>query len=253
MMTVKEVSRITGLTVRTLQYYDKIGLMPCNEYTQAGYRLYDEAALERLQRIMLFKELGFQLKEIKDILDNKDFDVDKALTQQINLLNMKKDHIDSVIKLAKQLRKGEGTLMFEVFDTSKMDDYAKKAKERWGRTEAYQEYEEKAKGRTASMQQDMAEDMMSIFAQFGQLRSRALGDAGIASLPASKDAQGLVARLQKHITDNYYNCTYEILRNLGMMYVHDPEFKRNIDLVGGPGTAEFVGEAIMIYCNNAKE
>lgn len=241
MMTVKQVSQLTGLTVRTLQYYDKIGLMPCADYTEAGYRLYDEEALDRLQQIMLFKELGFQLKEIKEILDKEDFDIQTALTQQINLLTMKREHIGRVIKLAKQMKEGEGRMKFDVFDTSKMDDYAQRAKERWGASKAYEEFSEKSKGRSEQMQRDMAEEMMGFFAEFGDFRSR-------AAAADAADVQALVARLQKHITDNYYNCTNEILAGLGMMYVHDPEFRSNIDRVGGAGTAAFVGEAIMIFC-----
>ena len=88
MMTVKEVSKLTGVSVRTLQYYDKIGLMKPTEYTASGYRLYDDTALETLQQILLFKELEFPLKEIKEILTRPDFDRSKALEQQITLLTM---------------------------------------------------------------------------------------------------------------------------------------------------------------------
>ena len=90
MMTVNEVSKLTGVSIRTLQYYDTIGLLKPDGYTASGYRLYDDTALERLQQILLFKELEFPLKEIKRIIDAPDFDRDKALSQQIELLTMKK-------------------------------------------------------------------------------------------------------------------------------------------------------------------
>ena len=83
MMTVNEVSKLTGVSIRTLQYYDKIGLLHPAKYTEAGYRLYDDAALETLQQILLFRELEFPLKEIKDILDRPGFDPVAALEQQI--------------------------------------------------------------------------------------------------------------------------------------------------------------------------
>jgi len=90
MMTVKRVSDLTGVSVRTLQYYDKIGLLSPTELTDAGYRLYDDTALERLQQILLFCELEFPLKEIKAILGSPNFDRKRALSQQIELLELKK-------------------------------------------------------------------------------------------------------------------------------------------------------------------
>ena len=90
MMTVNEVSKLTGVSIRALQYYDKIGLLHPAEYTEAGYRLYDDAALERLQQILLFRELEFPLKDIQKIVENPAFDRQKALEQQIALLTLKK-------------------------------------------------------------------------------------------------------------------------------------------------------------------
>lgn len=104
MMTVNNVSKLTGVSIRTLQYYDKIGLLHPAEHTEAGYRLYDDTALERLQQILLFRELEFSLKEIQAILQSPDFDRDKALEQQIELLSLKKKtfrepyHLPSWIK-----------------------------------------------------------------------------------------------------------------------------------------------------------
>ena len=88
MMTVHEVSRLTGVSIRTLQYYDRIGLLPPAEYTEAGYRLYDDTALETLQQILLFRELEFPLKEIRQIIQSPAFDRRKALEQQVELLSI---------------------------------------------------------------------------------------------------------------------------------------------------------------------
>ncbi len=90
MMTVNEVSKLTGVSVRTLQYYDKIGLLSPAAYTESGYRMYDDASLERLQHILMFKELQFPLKEIKEIINSSDFDRNRALEQQIEFLTLKK-------------------------------------------------------------------------------------------------------------------------------------------------------------------
>ena len=132
MMTVNEVSKLTGVSIRALQYYDKIGLLHPAEYTEAGYRLYDNTTLERLQQILLFRELEFSLKEIQSILQSPDFDRDRALDQQICLLTLKKEHIENLITFARGLKQIGGTNMdFSAFDTAKMDEYATKAKEKW--------------------------------------------------------------------------------------------------------------------------
>lgn len=127
MMTVKQVSDLTGISVRTLQYYDKIGLMRPTKLTDAGYRLYDDTALERLQQILLFRELEFPLKEIKVILDSPNFDSKKALSQQIKLLELKKQHLENLIHFARGIKMiGVRAVDFSAFDRAKMDEYTKK-------------------------------------------------------------------------------------------------------------------------------
>ena len=142
MMTVNEVSKLTGVSIRTLQYYDKIGLLEPSAHTESGYRLYDDTALETLQQILLFRELEFPLKEIKEILAAPDFDKNKALEQQITLLTMKKEHLENLILFARGIKwLGVKYMDFRAFDTAKMDEYAKREKESWGNTDAYREFE----------------------------------------------------------------------------------------------------------------
>lgn len=149
MMTVNEVSKLTGVSIRTLQYYDKIGLLKPTNYTKTGYRLYDDTALETLQQILLFRELEFPLKDIKKIIDSPSFDKNKALEQQITLLTLKKEHLENLIVLAHGIKEiGVKTMNFSAFDTHKIDEYAAQAKASWGTTPEYREYEQKAKGRT---------------------------------------------------------------------------------------------------------
>ena len=125
-MTVNEVSKLTGVSIRTLQYYDNIGLLKPAEYTESGYRLYDDTALETLQQILLFRELEFPLKEIKTIIGSSDFDKNKALNQQIELLTLKKEHLENLISFARGLKKkGANKMDFSAFDTAKLDEYAK--------------------------------------------------------------------------------------------------------------------------------
>ena len=240
MMTVNEVSKLTGVSIRTLQYYDRIGLLHPTQYTEAGYRLYDETALETLQQILLFRELEFPLKDIREIISRPDFDRNKALGQQIELLQLKKEHIENLIDLAKGIKLlGVKTMNFDAFDTKKIDEYAAQAKASWGETPAYKEYEEKAKGRTREDDQKIYAGMIGIFAEFGQIRT---------SDPASQEAQDLVKKLQAYITEHMYTCTKEILSGLGRMYAGGGDFTENIDSYGGEGTAAFTSEAIKIYC-----
>ena len=240
MMTVNEVSKLTGVSIRTLQYYDKIGLLKPAEYTQAGYRLYDDTALEKMQQILLFKELEFSLKEIKEIISRKDFDRNKALKQQIELLTLKKEHLENLINFARGIEFiGVKTMDFSAFDTKKIDEYSKRAKEQWGNSEAYREFEEKSKDRTKEDEQDIMKEFMKIFAEFGELKSMQ---------PDAKEVQEQVCKLKDYITKHFYNCTDDILMCLGKMYAGGGEFTQNIDSVGGEGTAEFTAEAIRIYC-----
>ena len=236
MMTVHEVSKLAGVSIRTLQYYDKIGLLHPTGYTDAGYRLYDDADLERLQHILLFRELEFPLKDIKAIINSPDFDRSKALEQQIHLLELRKEHLQNLIDLARGIKAiGVKYMSFEAFDTRKIDEYAERAKASWGTTDAYKEYEQKSAGRTEETQQKLNVEMMSIFAEFGKIKDMA---------PDCEEAVALARKLQDHITEHYYTCTDKILLGLGAMYAGGGDITTNIDKVGGEGTAVFASEAI---------
>ena len=233
MKTVNQVSKLTGVSVRTLHHYDAIGLLKPTEITDAGYRLYDDTALRRLQTILLFREMEFPLQEIKRILDAPDFDAAEAINDQIKLLELRRQHLDDLLKHARQIQKtGVIPMNFKPFDTTKMDEYAAEAKAKWGKTDAYKEYEKKAAVPSVNA-------LMELFAEMGKLRHLS---------PDSPQAQAMVANIQSFITDNYYTCTRQILAGLGQMYVADERFKANIDRTGGEGTAEFVSKAIEIYC-----
>ena len=240
MMTVNEVSKLTGVSIRTLQYYDKIGLLHPSKYTEAGYRLYDDAALETLQQILLFRELEFPLKDIRKIISSPDFDRSKALGQQIELLKLKKEHLENLIDLAIGIKAiGVKQLTFDAFDTRKIDEYAAQAKASWGTTPAYKEYEKRSKGRTKEDDRKIHQGMIDIFAEFGQIRH---------TDPASEEAQVMAKKLQDYITEHMYTCTKEILSGLGKMYACGGDFTTNIDKIGGEGTAVFASQAIEVYC-----
>lgn len=239
MMTVKEASRLTGISIRTLQYYDKLGLLPAMR-TESGYRLYDDAALERLQQILLFRELEFPLRDIRTILDNPNFDRRKALRQQIELLTLKKQHLEDLIRLARTLQVAGGhTMQFKEFDTSRIDEYTRRAKESWGDTPAYREFEQNAAERTVQESSDINNQLMALTAGFGALQNLPIDNPAV---------QAQAAKLQAFITEHYYTCTKEIFARLGQMYGAGGEFTANINAAGGPGTAEFAAKAIEVYC-----
>lgn len=240
MRTVKEVSKLTGVSVRTLHYYDSIGLLRPTQTTESGYRLYDDTALERLQSILLFRELQFPLKEIKTILDSPSFDRNRALEQQIELLRLRKEHIENLIDLARGIQMiGVKPLDFSAFDTRKIDDYAAQAKAMWGTTPAYREFEQKSKNRSRETERHLNEALMTIFQAFGTIRTQE---------PSGERPQQLVRQLQAFITENFYTCTPEILRSLGMMYAGGGSMTENIDHAGGTGTAAFAQRAIEYFC-----
>lgn len=241
MKSVHEISMLTGVSARTLHHYDAIGLLKPTEKTAAGYRLYDDDALRRLQNILLFRELEFPLKEIKAILDSPMFHPQEAIAQQIKLLELKKKHIEGLISFAREIQQKGGYRMdFQAFQKTELQQYADEAKKKWGNTAAYKEYQQKTAGKTPEELNAASKELSGIFKQIGLLRH----------LPPESDAvQEKVAALQAFISKNYYECTDSILRGLGQMYVGDERMKRNIDAAGGNGTAEFAQQAIAAYCS----
>ena len=242
MRTVHEVSELTGVSVRALHHYDEIGLLVPSERTEAGYRLYSDDDLVRLQQILLFREVEFSLADIRSVLDSPSFDQGRALEQQIELLELKRECIGKVIEMAKAMKAmGVRALSFEAFDTSKLEEYAAEAKASWGDTAQWAEYEAKRAGRTEEDERAMGEALMELFVPFGQM-------AADGADPACGEAQAQVAAIQAHITEHYYSCTNEILAGLGTMYGSGGDFTRNIDAAAGEGAAEFAAQAIAAYC-----
>ena len=128
---------------------------------------------------------------------------------------------------------------FKAYDTKKLDAYAAEAKQRWGRTDAWRESQEKAKGKSRDAQAAEADGLMDIFRRLGAYRT---GD------PAAPEAQALIRELQQYICEHYYNCTNQILMGLGQMYAAGDEMNENIDKAGGAGTGDFARRAIEVFC-----
>ena len=242
-MQIKEFAEFTGVSVRTLHYYDEIGLLApaiVDEYT--GYRFYDAKSLERMQEILFYRELDFSLKNICKILSSPDYDKQKAMKEQKKLLILKKERLERIISALDQAQEGEQIM--KAFDNSEFEtareQYEAEAKERWGKTEAYKEHEQKTKDYSKDKWNDVNAGLNNILGEFAQCMENGY-------TPESSEAQALVKKLQNHITANYYTCTNQILAGLGQMYVADERFKNNIDK-HAKGNAEFVSRAIEVYC-----
>lgn len=153
--TVKKVSDLTGISVRTLHYYDEIGLLKPSGITESGYRLYDDRALEVLQQILFFKELDIPLKEIKEILESPHFDKTQALKNHKKLLVLKRNRLNDLIELVDETLKGANTLSFKEFDMSEYfdaledfkDNHSEEVTKYWGSLDNFNEFLENTKSK----------------------------------------------------------------------------------------------------------
>ncbi len=240
-LTVSEAAKRAGVSVRTLHYYDEIGLLKPSETSQAGYRFYDDMAMAALQQILFYRELDVPLEQIGRILNAPDNDRTEALQKHRTLLLMKRRRLDDMLRLVDETIGGM-TMYDERPKPTQADweavkeQYAREAAERWGNTEAFLESREKHAKYTPEQEAQINAEMEEIFQAFG-----ACDD------PEGESAQALVKRWQGHITQYHYNCTDGILACLGEMYVNDPRFRENLDKYG-PGTAEKMSRAIAAYC-----
>jgi DNA-binding transcriptional MerR regulator len=236
-LTVGQVARLAGITVRTLHHYDELGLVVPTTRTHAGYRLYGPAQVERLQEILYFRELGFALEEIREIVARPQYDRRSVLMRQRSMLEAKAEHtmrmIDAVGAAIDASERGVTMSerdMLEVFGDFDPKQYEDEARERWGGTEAY------VAGHTKDDWTRLGEEAASINEAF-------LGLMAAGSPPTSPEAMEVAERHRAHITKWFYECTPEIHGGLGRMYVDDPRFRENIDRAGD-GLAEYMSEAM---------
>lgn len=250
-MTVSQVARWTGVSVRTLHYYDEVGLLRPSGRSEAGYRLYGPADLERLQQVLFFRELGFSLEEITRIVTEPGFDVGAALRMQRQLLAEKAVRLQALLTavdaaiarsdkggpMETQLEQRDVTDMFKDFHH---EDYAAEVEKRWGQSEAYRESRRRTAGYTKG---DFAAIRAEVDALFGRLA--ALQRAGTApTAPAAMDA---AEAHRQHIERWFYRCPRTLHRGLGELYVSDPRFTANLERLGS-GLAEYARAA---FCANA--
>ena len=238
-MTVAQVSKRTGVSVRTLHHYDQIGLLKPTEVTDAGYRLYDAAALDKLYMILVYRELGLSLNEIGSVLDAPDYDRNRDLEHQIQLMQERVEKLQNQISFARgMLTLGVKYMDFEGFDPKKIDEYSQQAKTLYGKTDAYKEFEQKSKNRTAEQEKDLGAQVMDFFARLGKMRP---------CDPGCEEAFAWAKELQDFFTANYYTCTPQILASLAESYAGGGSMTENIDKVGGAGTGAFAKEVIDLY------
>ncbi|BAK98417.1 MerR family transcriptional regulator [Oscillibacter valericigenes Sjm18-20] len=241
-MKINEVAKLTGVTVRTLHYYDQIGLLKPSRITEAGYRLYDREALAALQQVLFFRELDFPLQEIRAIMGKPGYDRREALEKHREMLLKKRERIEGLIDLVDRTLKGENNMSFREFDKTEIETmkekYAAEVRERWGGTAAYQEEREKTADYGGDRWNAVNDEGAALMRAFAEHRREA---------PEGATVQELVWQWKDYITRNFYHCTDEILAGLGAMYAGDKRFTENIDK-NGMGTAAFMAKAIGIYC-----
>lgn len=245
-MRINEAAELAGVTVRTLHHYDKIGLLSPAKSAENGYRDYGEAELLRLQQIMFLKEMDFPLEEIKEMLDEPGLDRNRMMEAQLDLLLKKKQRLERIIALLEAEMRGDSKMSFNEFDMKEIEEcrkkYADEAREKWGGTEAYEESEERTKNYDEGKWQKVNDEQGIILSEFA-----AFAAEGVK--PDSSEAMAMAAKWQNYISDNFYECTDEILAGLAEMYITDERFKANLDKAG-EGTAEFMSATIKSYVEN---
>lgn len=238
-MTIGELSRLSGVSVRALRHYDKLGLLRPRAVSEAGYRQYDDQALERLHVILLFRELGVPLGEIRRMLDAPDFDAVAALDEQIARLEAKRQHLDNLILLAKGMKmRGLGHMQLSASDFEALDEVAARVGDTWQDTPAMEEYKRRSATQTDAEKARNGEAFEALIASFGEHPAR----------PDDPAALDMVQRLRDFITEHFYECTLPILHGLANLYDGGGEFTQHIDRLAGDGAAAFLAEAVRAYC-----
>ena len=248
--SVGEVAKTAGVTVRTLHHYDQIGLLTPGGRSGTGYRRYEYDDLERLQRILAYRRLGFGLEQIAKVLDDRSMDpIDHlrrqhaALTQQIDELRAMVTAVEKTMEARKMGISLSPQELFEVFGDEDPTVHADEVEQRWGDTEAYRQ----SQRRTAQYTKD---DWLTIKAET-QANVARFAAAYRAGLPAnSPEAMDAAEEHRQHITHWFYDCGYDLHRSLGDLYVSDERFTANYDRET-PGLAQYVRDAIHANADRA--
>jgi len=244
MYTVSQLARLSGISVRALQHYHRIGLLEPTEIGTNGYRYYAENKVFELQQIIFFKELDFSLSEIKKIMKNPSFSVEKSLNKQKELIYQKMERLHGIIQLIDKTlknRKGENKMRgqdyFEEINEAKVKEYTKRAKEAYGEevvNQSIKQVKKEYNNDYARMQREFEEWLESV---------KNVMEKG----PGSIEAQELIAQWYDKMK-NIFPCDIQIFSSLGMMYKDNEEFAVNFRKVD-ERMPEFVCDAIQLFCS----
>ena len=241
-MRINEVVKLTGVSARTLQYYDEIGLL-IPQKLDNGYRDYTEENLEKLQKILFYRFLKFKLNDIRELLED-DFDNLKILEQQRELILREKEKFEVILhNIEKTIRnyKGEQTMtMEEKFNGFKKEDlnkYENQAVEKYGKDTI-----EESKKRQRGREEIVTEEFNEVFCSMAKFKDENVD-------VAEKEVQSKVEDLYNNMNEYAFDCSIEVFSYIGKGYVHNPEFKKNIDKFG-EGVAEYTSKAIEKYCSD---
>jgi MerR family transcriptional regulator, thiopeptide resistance regulator len=250
--SVGRVADLSGVTIRTLHHYDEIGLLSPGARSDAGYRVYEDSDLERLQRILFYRELGFTLKEISTIIDDPNTDSMGHLRRQRGLLvariaqfNAMVDAIDYEMEAKTMDIKLTPEERFEAFGDFRPEDHTEEAERRWGETDSYKESNRRVSKYTK-------EDWLQLKAEAEEVQNRltVAFEAGLA--PDSEEAMAAAEAHRQHISRWFYECGHEMHRGLTEMYVSDERFRSHYDKQA-PGLALYIKEAAHANAERAEK
>lgn len=243
---VKEVAQLTGVSVRTLHHYDEIGLLAPSDRSGKGYRLYGDEDLLRLQQILIGRELGLSLEQIRGFLDDPGFDRRRALLSQRAELQKRAQQteamlraVDAALALIDPLASsvtGEHMELKQIFDGFEPSKYEAETEQRWGDTDAFKE----SKRRT---QRYGKEDWQRLAAEQGSIYADAFAALKAGKAPSSDEAMSVAERHRQSIDRWFYPCSYQMHRGLADMYEQDSRFAESIDQHGA-GLTSFLAAAI---------
>jgi len=237
---IKAAAEYCGVTERTLRYYDRIGLV-CPKRTEANYRVYTETELLRLQEVLFYRSLDLPIAVIKAMLDDGTHDRDRTLRQHKTLLLARRNEIDRALALLETISEEKNMKQKETASYKELKArYREETLQRWGDTKEYRCSEEKEAARSDRENDAVMAAAEEIFKAFAAL-------AAEKTAASDREAQALCARWQAHISEHHYPCTKQILSGLACMYIGDERFQKNLDAYG-EGTAQFMHDALLVYC-----
>ncbi len=244
--SIHQLAELAGVSVRTLHYYDEIGLLRPGRVEKNGYRSYGENDLLRLQQIMFFRELDLPLADVKKMLDSPAFDRLRALRDHRKLIALKIKRLDgltaTIDKTIKKLNNElnmEDKELYDSFDMKEVDQYAEEAKQRWGQTDAYKQSVAKVK--------KLGKAGLARIAKESDELMKEIAAAAANEKPDSAAVQKLIARHFDNLR-NFYEPTCEMYRGLAEMYVADQRFTAYYEKYR-PGLAKFMREAMLAFCD----